>query len=232
MHCCTVHPATSHCTSLLILKFSTFRGIASKIVYRFRCCYGEISQLRSLPQKPIPVALTATATYKVTKEIIQNLELQQPTRIVSMPERPNVYYDIVKIAESSIKNTFSWLVIRLDETKLECPRHMIFCRRHSHVHQLYAFFDKELGGKFDETSRPYEMFHGSNEDAMKTNITKSFAKQDGNVRVIFATIAFWMGLDCKNLHQVIHYGPPNSVVTYAKRLGDVQEMELKAMPHW
>ena len=136
-----------------------------------------------------------------------------------MPERPNVYYDIVNIAESSIEKTFSWLVTKLEVAKLECPRYIIFCRRHSHVHQLYAYFDRELGGKFDETSRPYEMFHGSTDDDMKTYITNSFAEQDGIVRVLFATIAFGMGVDCKNLHQIIHYGPPSSVDDLCQETG-------------
>ena len=175
----------------------------------FRNCYAEISQLRSLLQKPTPfAALTATATVKIGQEIINNLELQFPTRIVSIPERPNVYLDLLKTTEKSIEQTFYWLVQKIKRNREDCPRYLVFCRNHSHVRTLYSYFDKELRSIFGYNSLPYQMFHGSTDDEAKAYITRNFSDPNGEVRVLFATIAFGMGINCQNLHNIIHYGPP------------------------
>ena len=57
----------------------------------------------------------------------------------------------------------------------------------------------------------FDMFHGSIEDSVKSTITKSFADQNGAIRVLFATLAFGMGVDSADLHHIIHYGPPKGI---------------------
>lgn len=186
----------------------------------FRDCYADISQLRSLLRKPTPfAALTATATVKVGREIINNLELHFPTRIVSVPERPNVYLDLLKTTENSIEQTFHWLVQKIKSDKENCSRYLVFCRNHSHVRTLYSFFDKELGSLFNVNSLPFQMFHGSTDDDTKAYITRSFSDPNGEVRVLFATIAFGMGINCQNLHNIIHYGPPSSLDDLCQETG-------------
>ena len=47
------------------------------------------------------------------------------------------------------------------------------------------------------------MFHSDTDQQVKDFVMKSFSCNDGIVRVIFATIAFGMGGDCKGLTTVI-----------------------------
>ena len=170
--------------------------------------------------KRIPfVALTATATTNTANFIINNLELTYPARIVSVPERPNVRYSLVKVNTDKLEETFMWLLQKLEEDGEKCKRYLIFCRKHSHVRSLYALFEEKFGHLYNNNNRPYEMFHGSTEESVKTFITSSFADPNGTVRILFATIAFGMGVDCKNLHNVIHYGPPNGIDDLCQETG-------------
>ena len=42
---------------------------------------------------------------------------------------------------------------------------------------------------------------------------------DSNLHVVIATIAFGMGIDCPNVHQIIHLGPPESIEDYVQQIG-------------
>ena len=48
---------------------------------------------------------------------------------------------------------------------------------------------------------------------------KSFSSQNSTVRIVFATIAFGMGVDCKGLKTVVHYGPPDDIDDYFQESG-------------
>lgn len=40
-----------------------------------------------------------------------------------------------------------------------------------------------------------------------------------NVRVVIATVAFGMGIDCPDVRQVVHLGPPEDVEAYILEVG-------------
>jgi superfamily II DNA helicase RecQ len=63
------------------------------------------------------------------------------------------------------------------------------------------------------------MFHAGTDDEIKSFILESFTKENGTVKVLFATTAFGMGVDCKGHRLVVHYGPPNDVDDYVQENG-------------
>eukprot|EP00794_Sanderia_malayensis_P013252 gene13252-14614_t len=89
----------SHC----IIKWD----ITSRKVSAFRSCYGQIAKLRFLFTSPVPfIALTATATSTTVKAISQNLELDDASYNVSIPDRSNIRYSVVKIKEERLDKMF------------------------------------------------------------------------------------------------------------------------------
>ena len=42
---------------------------------------------------------------------------------------------------------------------------------------------------------------------------------NGTLRIVIATMAFGMGIDCPDIVNVIHYGPPGSIEQYAQETG-------------
>ena len=63
------------------------------------------------------------------------------------------------------------------------------------------------------------MYHTNTEADIQRKIIDSFAQEDGEVRVLFATIAFGLGIDVRGLHTVILVGHPTELSGRAGRDG-------------
>ena len=63
------------------------------------------------------------------------------------------------------------------------------------------------------------MLHSCTPEANKHNILESFQSDNGTVRLLIATIAFGMGVDCRGVHRVIHSGPSKNVEFYVQETG-------------
>ena len=76
----------------------------------FKECFGRLGELRSLlPGAPI-LALTATATNKIKKHVIESLSLKKDMVLIDVnPNRPNIYLSIKKIT-NDLSSSFQWLV--------------------------------------------------------------------------------------------------------------------------
>lgn len=57
------------------------------------------------------------------------------------------------------------------------------------------------------------------EQDVKEKIVRSFTQSDSILRVVVATIAFGMGVDCRDVRQVIHYGYSNDIDSYVQETG-------------
>lgn len=63
------------------------------------------------------------------------------------------------------------------------------------------------------------MYTACTHSEMKNVILKQFLMKDSTLRVIVATIAFGMGLDCPNVRHISHWGPPEDIETYMQEPG-------------
>ena len=99
-------------------------------------------------------------------------------------------------------------------------REQLFCQRLSHVRLIYRLFEKELGHLYPELdSKPYAKYQGNTEEMVKQKITDSLVNPTGHIIVLIATIAYGMGVDCKCLRQVIHFGAPSDIDGYCQDTG-------------
>ena len=93
----------------------------------------------------------------------------------------------------------------------------MYCQSIKVATELYGFFQAELGKDIyaDETidrrKRFVEMFHSKIDELNREQILQSMAVSDGSMRVLIATIAYGMGIDCKDVKVVIHYGPSKNL---------------------
>lgn len=67
--------------------------------------------------------------------------------------------------------------------------------------------------------RLVEMYTGCTERMLKYKIVEAFVNPVSTLRVIVATTAFGMGLDCECVRQVIHWGPPADIDSYVQETG-------------
>ena len=58
------------------------------------------------------------------------------------------------------------------------------------------------------------MFHAQTPQHNKDVILSSMQKEDGIVRVVFATVALGMGVHFMGMNRVIHYGAPSTIEDY------------------
>ena len=63
------------------------------------------------------------------------------------------------------------------------------------------------------------MYHAQTSEEIKSFILASFKDSQGSVLVLVAMIAFGMGVDCKELYTIIHYGPPAAIEDYFQETG-------------
>ena len=63
------------------------------------------------------------------------------------------------------------------------------------------------------------MFHAGIPDSTKTLILKGILKNDGNIRILICTVAFGMGVNCKGVYCVIHFGIPLNIESYVQECG-------------
>ena len=62
--------------------------------------------------------------------------------------------------------------------------------------------------------RIIDMYSPCTTDDVKKSIVYNFCKPNGKLRVLIATIAFGMGLDCTDVRRIIHWGPPSCIESY------------------
>ena len=171
------------------------------------------------------MALTATITKSVRLELEKLLEMRNAVSVVLNPCKSNIMFFVSEY--KSIPETFAPLLYRLRNERTMCPRTIIYCRSLDDCANLYLYFKSEMGQKFTEPCgaptqfskyRLLDMFTGCTDEAVKNQILQSSTK-DSCLRVVCATIAFGMGVDCPDIRQVVHFGPPDDLESYVQETG-------------
>ena len=67
--------------------------------------------------------------------------------------------------------------------------------------------------------RLVDMYTKCTEPDIKEEIISCFSNPDGKLRIVVATIAFGMGLDCPNVRQILHWGAAHDVESYIQETG-------------
>ena len=172
------------------------------------------------------MALTTTATKTRRKSVCNTLGMKHPAVVTQSPNKPNIKY-LVKAKAASLEEMFAPLVeeVRLNRTSME--RVIIFCRSYDDCSHIYLFLKSRLGKEMTEPIGAPKlvrfalcnMFSACTHPDMKDEVLKSFCNPNGILRIVVATIAFGMGLDCPNVSRIIHWGPPSDVGSYLQETG-------------
>ena len=68
-----------------------------------------------------------------------------------------------------------------------------------------------------------DVFTSVTDQSQKDGILDPFTR-DSQLRIVIATIAFGMGIDCPDVRQIVHIGPPDDIESSYKRLVVLAEM--------
>lgn len=111
--------------------------------------------------------------------------------------------------------------------KKNYPKTIIFCRTYANCTDLYSELIFHLGKDKTEPSGYLNlleyclvtMYTRASTDAMKKAVLSLFTKPNSTLRVVIATTAFSMGIDCIDIHQVIHWEAPPNLEQYLQEIG-------------
>lgn len=169
----------------------------------FRKSYTNIAPfIRSLYNRPIVTAFTATATMEVRKDIIKLLELENPYIYLGSFNRDNLSIN-VHIEEDKLE--FVKDMIREKEEQSG----IIYCLTRKEVDALYGYL-KDCGYNVGK-------YHGGIKDEEKKNTQEEFLNE--NINVMIATNAFGMGIDKSNVRYIIHFTLPKNIECYYQEIG-------------
>ena len=169
--------------------------------YDFRPAYLKISEIRNLlPGVPV-LALTATATPEVVKDIQQRLAFKEENVFRMSFERKNLAY-----------------IVRKTESKQEELLHILKHVDGSAI--VYAHNrkrTKEYAQLLNENGITATFYHAGLSNDTKDQRQKSWVK--GETRVMVATNAFGMGIDKPDVRLVVHVDIPDSPEAYFQEAG-------------
>ncbi len=168
----------------------------------FRPEYRQLAKLRELlPDAPV-MALTATATERVRRDIITHLRLREPEVFVASFNRPNLTYRVVA-KDQPLKQIINFIRKREGESGI------IYCASRAAAERAA----ESLAGR-GFAAQPY---HAGLDAATRARHQEAFLRDD--TRIICATIAFGMGINKPNVRWVIHHDLPKNLESYYQETG-------------
>ena len=169
--------------------------------YDFRPAYLKIAEVRRLlPGVPV-LALTATATPEVVKDIQQRLEFREENVFRMSFERTNLAY-VVRRTENKAAELLH-ILQRMPGSAILYVRN----RRRT----------KEVTEWLQQQGITADFYHAGLDDAVKDIRQQRWQK--GESRVMVATNAFGMGIDKPDVRLVIHLDLPDSIEAYFQEAG-------------
>ena len=171
------------------------------------------------------MALTATATKSTLDCVISRLALQDPVIIGLPPDRPNI--KLLVEPYPSIPELCFKLAEELKEKRNFTPKTVIFCRSLSHCADMCTMMKRLLGSNITEPPglpsmlqfRLIDVFTAASNTSMREEVLKEFCKTDTKLRLLIATTAFGLGVDCVDIERVINYGTPSTLEELVQESG-------------
>lgn len=169
----------------------------------FRPEYRQLGAVRQrFPHVPV-LALTATATERVRRDILQQLNLHDPIVHIASFNRANLSYEVRK----KDKGSYRELVALLRDLPGESV--IIYCLSRSGVEKLSAELSSD-----GILNLPY---HAGLSNTVRSEHQERFIRDD--VPVLVATVAFGMGIAKPDVRAVIHYDLPKNLEGYYQESG-------------
>ena len=170
----------------------------------FRPAYRQIMDgVKSIKSNPNILALTATATPSVQKDIAEQLQIPNKNYVITSFARPNLSFKVV----DNPKNTNLYLLDYIKKHPNESG--IIYASTRKHVEELTDYLAQN--GILTAS------YHAGLSNEERSDVQDAF--QFDKVQVIVATNAFGMGIDKRNVRFVIHANSTPNLESYYQEAG-------------
>ncbi|MFO0956723.1 MAG: RecQ family ATP-dependent DNA helicase [Isosphaeraceae bacterium] len=171
----------------------------------FRPDYARLGRARVALGNPPCIALTATATDIVRRDIAEQLNLRSPAQFVTGFDRPNLSYRVVAarrdldklVALESALNGFEGSAIIYASSRRRC--------------------EEVAGHVARELKKKVVVYHAGLDRDQRHEAQETF--MNGRADVVVATNAFGMGVDKSDIRAVIHFNIPGTLEAYYQEAG-------------
>ncbi len=171
--------------------------------HEFRPDYRNLLDLRrSFPSTPV-IALTATATERVRKDITDQLGLGQDRTYISSFNRSNLNYWV----RPRDRNVYGELISLLEEHRGQSTIIYCFSRKDT----------ENVASQLNANGFSALPYHAGLDSETRRKTQDNFIQD--RVPIITATIAFGMGIDKPDVRLVVHYSLPKSIERYYQETG-------------
>ena len=154
------------------------------------------------PDLPV-IALTATATVKVQKDIMKNLDILDAKVFKSSFDRSNLYYEVRPKTKDVVKDIIKYIKSNPGKSGI------VYCLSRKKVEEL-----AEVLVANGIRALPY---HAGLDTQTRRDNQDRFLMEEADI--IVATIAFGMGIDKPDIRFVIHHDIPKSLEGYYQETG-------------
>lgn len=169
----------------------------------FRPSYRRLRGLKQGLDVPV-LALTATATRTVARDILRQLGMQKPAGFKGSFFRRNLKVAVRKKGSGNTRKE----ILALIREQSGAPG-IVYCLSRRTVDQTAAFLEK--------SGIPALPYHAGLPAEDRARNQEAFQRDD--VPVMVATVAFGMGIDKSNVRWVIHRDMPKDVESWYQEIG-------------
>jgi ATP-dependent DNA helicase RecQ len=171
--------------------------------HNFRPDYLKLAKIFRALKVPRVLALTATATPKVARDIRKSFRIAMADHVQLSFHRPNLDLRVTPCGAGERKGL---LLERLREVDGAA---VVYVTRQETAEEVATFLNREgLGAR---------AYHAGLPDEFRSDAQAAF--MEGRTRIIVATIAFGMGIDKSNIRAVFHYNLPKSLENHTQEIG-------------
>ncbi|MEZ4404343.1 MAG: ATP-dependent DNA helicase RecQ [Kofleriaceae bacterium] len=170
----------------------------------FRPAYLSLRKALEDVGRPPVLATTATAPPHVRMDIVEQLGIDDAAVVTTTFDRPNLHYEVITFPgeDDKVKTLVTLL------KKLPRPG-IVYCATVKKVEELHAALARH--------GIPVAKYHGRMTKTERDSEQERFmAAKD---LVMLATNAFGLGVDKKDIRNVLHYHVPGSLEAYAQEAG-------------
>jgi ATP-dependent DNA helicase RecQ len=170
----------------------------------FRPDYLRLGTFAAELGHPTLLALTATASPPVRREIVERLGMEEPAVFVRGFDRPNLHLAVRRFSEEHGKERALVEAVQAAEK----PGIVYIATRKA---------SEELAAELREAGVAAEAYHAGLGSKRRGEVQDAF--MDDEIETIVATTAFGMGIDKPNVRFVFHAGLSDSVDSYYQEVG-------------